>query len=122
MIYTVGMLCKHFKGADLLEKNIYRIEKLGVSGSEIDPSVVTYTGDGELATATNLVVYSNIFQDGKMFAREYEDISSELSDEKKDSFHQTLKVQPLTDEEVAFIGNPEFVEKKKTLVLSKFKK
>ncbi len=122
MIYKVGMLCKHFKGADLLEKNIYRIEQLGVNGSEVDASIVTYTGDGTLETATNLVVYSNIFQDGKMFAREYEDISSELTDEKKSAFNQTLKVQPLTDEEISFIGNPDFVEKKKTLVLSKFKK
>ena len=30
MTYKVGMLCKHFKGNDLLEKNIYRIEKLGL--------------------------------------------------------------------------------------------
>lgn len=122
MIYKVGMLCKHFKGDDLLEKNIYRIERLGVNGSEVDSSVVTYTGDGTLESATNLVVYSNVFQDGKMFAREYEDISSELTDEKKSAFNQTIKVQPLTDEEIAFIGNPDFVEKKKTLVLSKFKK
>ena len=121
MIYKVGMLCKHFKGADLLEKNIYRIERLGVNGSEVDANTVTYTGDSTLESATNLVVYSNIFQDGKMFAREYEDISSELSDEKKETFHQTLKVQPLTEEEISFIGNPQFVEKKKTLVLSKFK-
>ena len=28
MIYKVGMLCKHFKGNNLLEKNIYRIEQI----------------------------------------------------------------------------------------------
>ena len=83
MIYTVGMLCKHFKGTNLLEKNIYRIEKIGIKGSDIDKSLITYTGDGELKTATNLVVYSNIFQDNKLFCHEYEDISGELSDEKK---------------------------------------
>ena len=83
MIYSVGMVCKHFKGEHLLEKNIYRIEKLGVDGKDIDVSLITYTGDGELFTAKNLVVYSNIFQDYKLFAREYEDISGELSLEKK---------------------------------------
>ena len=67
MIYKVGMLCKHFKGKDLIEKNIYRIEKLGVRGIDIDESTVTYTGEKNLKDATNLVVYSNIFQEGKLF-------------------------------------------------------
>ncbi len=122
MIYNIGMLCKHFKGNDLLEKNIYRIEKLGVNGSDIDESLVTYTGDGVLATATNLVVYSNIFQDNKLFCREYEDISGELSDEKKEMFNQTIKVQPLTDEEISIVNSEEFIEKKKELVAKKFSK
>lgn len=122
MIYKVGMLCKHFKGVDLLEKNIYRIERLGVNGIDILDSDITYTGDNTLDTASNLVVYSNIFQDGKMFAREYEDISSELSDEKKENFNQTLKVEPLTEDEIALIESPSFIEEKKVLVKSKFKK
>ncbi len=122
MIYNIGMLCKHFKGNDLLEKNIYRIENLGVNGSNIDESLITYTGDGILATATNLVVYSNIFQDNKLFCREYEDISGELSDEKKEMFNQTIKVQPLTDEEISIVNSEEFIEKKKELVAKKFSK
>lgn len=116
MIYKAGMLCKHFKGNDLLEKNIYRIEKIGVNGSGIDKTLVTYTGDNELETATNLVVYSNIFQDNKLFCREYKDISGELSDEKKKMFNQTIKVQPLTDEEIELVNSEEFIENKKELV------
>jgi hypothetical protein len=122
MIYNIGMLCKHFKGNDLLEKNIYRIENIGVNGLDIDESLITYTGDGELRCATNLVVYSNIFQDNKLFCREYEDISGELSDEKKKAFNQTIKVQPLTDEEIALINSNEFIENKKELVAKKYSK
>jgi len=122
MIYKIGMICKHFKGNDLLEKNIYRIEKLGVNGSSINESLITYTGDGELTTATNLVVYSNIFQDNKLFCREYEDISGELSAEKKEIFNQTIKVQPLTEEEIVMINNPEFIQSKTEFVSKKFSK
>ena len=122
VIYKIGMLCKHFKGNDLLEKNIYRIEKLGVNGSDIDESLITYTGDGELKTTTNLVVYSNIFQDNKIFCREYEDISGELSAENKETFNQNIKVQPLTDEEISIINNPDFIQNKTEFVSKKFAK
>ena len=120
MIYKIGMLCKHFKGNDLLEKNIYRIEKLGINGTDIDESIITYTGDGNLSTATNLVVYSNIFQDNKMFCREYEDISSELSDEKKELFHQTLKVEPLTSMELMIVESDSFKRMKQQSTSNKY--
>lgn len=122
MIYKIGMLCKHFKGETLLEKNIYRIERLEVEGKDIDSNIITYTGDGVLLEAQNLVVYSNIFQDNKLFTREYEDISGELSKEKQEMFNQELKVQPLTEEEIETIKDENFIEQKKKLVLSKFKK
>lgn len=122
MIYSVGMYCKHFKGKDLKEKNIYRIEKLGVEGTDIDETLITYTGDGELSLAKNLVVYSNVFQDNKLFAREYEDISGELSLEKQELFNQKIKVQPLTKEEIDIINDANFVEEKKQLVIAKFKR
>ena len=122
MIYKVGMLCKHFKGKDLLEKNIYRIEQIGVDGKDIDDSLITYTGEGNLRSATNLIVYSNIFQDNKMFCREYEDISQELSSEKQPEFCQKTKVQPLTEEEQIYIGYESFIETKKQLILKKFSK
>ena len=122
MIYKVGMLCKHFKGKDLLEKNIYRIEQVGVDGINIDDSIITYTGESDLRNATNLIVYSNIFQDNKLFCREYEDISQELSNDKQQEFCQKIKVQPLTEEEQSFIGQESFIETKKQLVLKKFTK
>ncbi len=122
MIYKVGMLCKHFKGNDLLNKNIYRIEKLGVNGVDIDESMITYTGEGNLKKATNLVIYSNIFQDNKYFCREYEDISQELTDDKKEQFNQTIRVQPLTEEEILMVQDSKFIEDKKQLILTKYSK
>ena len=122
MIYKIGMFCKHFKGTNLFEKNIYRIENIGVDGSNIDESLITYTGDGILSTATNLVIYSNIFQDNKLFCREYEDISGELSNEKKEMFNQNIKVQPLTDEEISIINSEDFIKNKKELVAKKYSK
>ena len=121
MLYEVGMLCKHFKGKDLLEKNIYRIEALGINGSKIDTNVITYTGDGKIETATNLVIYANIFQNDKLFAREYEDISSELSEDKQINFGQLHKVEPLTVEEIAFIKSEDFISKKTESTSNKFK-
>ena len=121
MIYKVGMLCKHFKGNDLLEKNIYRIEKLGVNGTDIDESIITYTGDGILSNATNLVVYSNVFQDNKLFCREYEDISSKLSEEKKNTFHQNIKVEPLTSIELTVVESDDFKRIKQQNTLNKYK-
>ena len=120
MIYKVGMLCKHFKGKTLEEKNIYKIVKLGVLGQDIDESKITYTGDGELKTAKNLVVYANIFQNNKLFAREYEDISGELSSEKQQQFFQKIKVQPLTEEEISLVNDPKFFEIKKIKTAEKF--
>lgn len=122
MIYKVGMYCKHFKGQTLAEKNIYKIVALGAHGKDIDESKITYTGDGELKTAENLVVYANIFQNNKLFAREYEDISGELSQEKQQLFGQKIKVQPLTENEIAEIKSPEFVEMKEIQTKEKYQK
>lgn len=116
------MLCKHFKGDSLLTKNIYRIVGLGFNGKDIDTNTITYTGENDLENASNLVVYVNIFQEGKVFAREYEDISSELNQEKQLEYNQTLKVQPLTKEEIAEVMDPEFIIAKKEYTESKFKK
>lgn len=112
MMFKVGMLCKHFKGKDLLEKNIYRIEKIGVDGKDIDSSKIIYTGDKDLLLSKNLVIYSNIFQEDKLFAREYDDLVSELSDDKKELYNQIFRVEPLNDEEIKIIKCHEFVEEK----------
>lgn len=112
MLFKVGMLCKHFKGKDLLEKNIYRIEKIGVDGKDIDSSKIIYTGDKGLLLSKNLVIYSNIFQEDKLFVREYDDLVSELSDDKKELYNQIFRVEPLNDEEIKTIKCHEFIEKK----------
>ena len=113
MIYQIGMLCKHFKGKSLEDKNIYKIIKLGVEGKDINSKEITYTGDAELNSASNLVVYANIFQNNKLFAREYEDISAELNSEKQKEFAQKIKVQPLTDDEIAVVNSSEFASLKR---------
>ena len=120
MIYKIGMLCKHFKGKSLEDKNIYRIIKLGVDGKDINTNEITYTGDAELKAASNLVVYANIFQDNKMFAREYEDISSELTPEKQQQFNQIIKVQPLNEEELAIVKSEKFIRTKEIQTMEKF--
>ena len=72
------------------EKNIdVRVLKAG-DRINIDDSIITYTGESNLRSAINLIIYSNIFQDNKLFCREYEDISQELSIDKQQEFCQKL--------------------------------
>ena len=47
-----------------------------------------------------------------MFAREYDDLVSELSDDKKELYNQIFRVEPLNDEEIKTIKCHEFVEEK----------
>lgn len=122
MIYRKGMLCKHFKGESLLEKNIYEILKVKVNGKDIDENNIIYTGNGNLKDSVNLVIYKNIFQNDKVFAREYNDISSYLTKDEKIKYNQNIKVQPLTEEEINVIYNESFIKEKKNLTLKKFKK
>lgn len=122
MIYRKGMLCKHFKGESLLEKNIYEILKVNVNGKDIDENNIIYTGNGNLKDSVNLVIYKNIFQNDKVFAREYNDISSYLTKAEKIKYNQNIKVQPLTEEEINVIYNGSFIKEKKNLTLKKFKK
>lgn len=122
MIYRKGMLCKHFKGESLLEKNIYEILRVNVNGKDIDENNIIYTGNGNLKDSVNLVIYKNIFQNDKVFAREYNDISSYLTKDEKIKYNQNIKVQPLTEEEINVIYNESFIKEKKNLTLKKFKK
>lgn len=118
-MYEIGMLCKHFKGDTLQDKNIYQIQRLNVEGISILGTDIIYTGDCEnIETTHNLVVYSNIFQPDKIFAREYEDLVSKLSIEKQDQFHQLYRVQPLTEEEINEIQTETFIQKKKQMYKS----
>lgn len=115
-MYQIGMLCKHFKGNTLQDKNIYRIENLNVDGISILGTDIIYTGDSEdLKNVHNLVIYSNIFQSDKTFAREYTDLAFELPKEKQEQFHQLYRVQPLTEEEINEIQTEAFIQKKKQM-------
>ncbi len=115
-IYQIGMLCKHFKGTTLQEKNIYRIEQIDVDGISIMGKNVIYTGDHpNLENVHHLIIYSNIFQEDKIFAREYEDLAYILPKEKQEQFHQMRRVEPLTEEEIFEIGTETFRQKKKEM-------
>jgi len=89
-MFKKGDWCKHFKGKTLEEKNVYEILEVGV----------TYSGDASNKPIQNLVVYKNLFQ-GKIFAREMEDLVAELEPEKQELYGQKHRVEKLTDEEVA---------------------
>lgn len=58
MILKKGDLCKHFKGKNLQEKNIYEVLETGVN----------YSGDASENPIKDLVIYKNIRQ-GKIFAK-----------------------------------------------------
>lgn len=103
-----GDLCKHFKGEDLIQKNIYEILATGV----------VYTGESK-SVSDSLIVYRNIFQENKFFAREARELNAELSEEKQAKFHQKYRVQKLTDEEIAEISTEEFKKAKKKYIESK---
>ena len=84
-----GDLCKHFKGKNLSEKNIYEILEMGVK----------YSGDASDKPIENLVIYKNIFQ-GKIFARELQDLIAELPQEKQKLYGQKYRVEKLTEDEI----------------------
>ena len=88
-MFKKGDLCKHFKGKDLSEKNIYEILEMGVK----------YSGDACEQPIENLVIYKNIFQ-GKIFARELQDLIAELPQEKQELYGQRYRVEKLTPEEI----------------------
>lgn len=87
-----GDLCKHFKGTNLNEKNIYEILEVGVK----------YSGDASENPIENLVIYKNIFQ-GKIFARELNDLIAELPQEKQAQYGQVHRVEKLNDEEIKYV-------------------
>lgn len=92
MILKKGDLCKHFKGKNLQEKNIYEVLETGVN----------YSGDSSENPIKNLVIYKNIRQ-GKIFAREMSDLVAELTPEKQQEFGQKHRVDLLTKEEIEIV-------------------
>lgn len=110
MNLEVGKLYKHFKGENLIEKNIYEIIAMNI----------TYTGDKDL-NLTDLVVYRPLFQEGKVFAREASDLIKELSDDEKIKYHQTFRIEKLTDEEIKEINTDKYKNLKQEYIASKYK-
>ena len=92
MILKKGELCKHFKGKNLQEKNIYEVLETGVN----------YSGDASENPIKDLVIYKNIRQ-GKIFAREMSDLVAELTPEKQQEFGQKHRVDLLTKEEIEIV-------------------
>ena len=108
--FKQGDLCKHFKGKNLLEKNIYEILAVGV----------IYTGTNSEGKIEDLVVYKNIF-DGKIFTREYKDLIEELEEDKKVKFGQERRVEKLTSSEIETINDEEFKKMKIEFLANKVK-
>ena len=92
MILKKGDLCKHFKGKNLQEKNIYEVLETGVN----------YSGDASENPIKNLVIYKNIRQ-GKIFAREMSDLVAELTPEKQQKKKKKHRVDLLTKEEIEIV-------------------
>ena len=112
MILTENMLCKHFKGQYIYDKNIYRILKTNVTGASVDWANVIYSGDNDAKLSSDLVIYQNII-DGKIFAREYADLISVLSKEKQATYNQIHRVEPLSEEEINIVTQKEFIKTRK---------
>lgn len=109
MILKSGDIVKHFKGEDLIEKNIYKI-------ISVNPE---YTGTNTFPDEP-VVVYESLFQERKGFVREYASLVEELSPEQKEKFNQDHRVDLLTEEEIKLIHTPEFIAKKMAYIAMKY--
>lgn len=109
MFLNDGDIVKHFKGKNLIEKNIYEIVS-------VNPK---YTGTKEF-TEEPVVVYKSIFQGGISFVREYSDLIQELTAEEKEEYGQDNRVNLLSESELEEIKKPEFVEKKLAYISVKY--
>ena len=107
---TVGHFYKHFKGSNLVERNIYKI-------LAINPK---YTGENEYPDK-QFVVYESIFQNGLCFIREYDDLAQELSDEEKEKYNQTYRIEELNEEELQLIMSDDFIKEKMDYIDKKYK-
>lgn len=100
MIIKKGDYVKHFKGKNLIEKNIYEI-------IAVKP---TYTGDD--SKFPEIIIYSPVFQPDKCFVREYADLVSELTQEQQELYHQQHRIDILTEAELALIKTDKFIKEK----------
>lgn len=104
-----GDIVKHFKGKDLIEKNIYEIIAVGPK----------YTGTNDF-TEEPMVIYRPIFQVGKTFIREYDSLIEELSPTEKEEYGQINRVNILTEDELSTVKSPEFISKKIEFLVQKY--
>lgn len=109
MEIKINRLYKHFKGTTLVEKNIYRILATNV----------IYSGDNN-RDLSDLVIYQNIF-DGKIFAREVNDLSGTLDSDKQELYNQVHRIEELTEEEIATVESEDYKVKKLEYLASKKK-
>lgn len=110
MLLKKGDYVKHFKGENLVEKNIYEI-------IAVNP---VYTGEKECFP--ELIIYAPLFQEGKLFVREYDDLVKELSPEQKELHHQQHRIDLLTEDELNLIKTEEFIAKKMAYIEEKYSK
>lgn len=84
----VGEYYKHFKG-----NNIYKIIAVNVS----------YTGESAGTELEELVVYQNI-NDKRIFVREYNELTEELSKEKQEKYGKKYRIEKLEEDELKELG------------------
>ena len=101
-MFKKGDLCKHFKGKDLIQKNIYEVLETGVK----------YTGTA-VGIKDKLIVYRIFFQEDKIFAREESELAEQLEESMQREFRQKYRVEKLTQEEIEMIRTEEFIKAKK---------
>ena len=86
---------KHFKGKDLIEKNIYLIIAIGISKNDFNEMQPKYVGDNkDNINYSDLVVYLNYFQN-QLFAREYQDLVEELTKEQQKEYSQKYRIDKI---------------------------
>ena len=113
---------KHFKGKNLIEKNIYLIIAIGIDKEKYKELDVKYVGNNEDNINYNeLVIYLNYFQN-QLFAREYQDLVEELTEEQQKEYNQKYRVQALEKCEVQMIMTPIYQKEKKLYLENKYGK
>lgn len=108
MILKQGDYVKHFKGENLIEKNIYEI-------LAVNPA---YTGEKEVFP--EVVIYAPLFQTGKCFVREYDDLVCELTQEQQELYHQQHRIDLLTEDELSLIKTEDFIKEKMAYLEEKY--
>lgn len=116
----IATFYKHFKGKNLIEKNIYLIIAIGMDEERYKELEVKYVGDNKDNINYNeLVVYLNYFQN-LLFAREYQDLVEELTEEQQLEYNQKYRVEALTTEEVQTIMTLTYQKEKSLYLESKY--